>query len=398
MRTIALCMELTDFYEHGIARGVVRFARARPEWRLFGYGWMFRPLDDLELWKGDGIIARVESAAAADRLAALGMPVVDVAGAYLRPGFSQVTNDDLLTGQKAFAHLRSCGFEHFAFLGVSGTLWSSAREEGFRGAMGGGAATDLPCFRRPLEWWEAAIETQDELVTFLNALDAPTALFACNDTAGLRAAELARRLGIAVPESLAILGVDNEDILCELSSPPLSSIMLDCAEIGYRAAQTLESVLDGDGAAGPGPEAASIGRAAAGGRARMFIEPREVAERESTMIYACPDPLVSRAATFIRARAHEGIDVGDVLEVVSASRRALETRFRAAMGRSLHEEIVRTRLVKARRLLRETTLTLEEVAAQSGFGAVQRFHAAFREAEASSPGQWRREQNSRHRS
>ncbi|MDA8425028.1 MAG: AraC family transcriptional regulator, partial [Treponema sp.] len=122
---------------------------------------------------------------------------------------------------------------------------------------------------------------------------------------------------------------------------------------------------------------------------RIAIPPREVVERESTMIYACPDPLVSKAATFIKTRAHEGIDVGDVLAVVPSSRRALETRFRAAMGRSLHEEIVRVRLTRARRLLRETELTLEEVAAESGFGGLQRFHAAFRAAEGVSPGAWR---------
>jgi LacI family transcriptional regulator len=413
-------MELSDFYEHGIARGVLRFARSRPDWRIFGYGWMFRPLSDLEHWRGDGIIARIESSSDADRIAALGLCVVDVAGAYLRPGFRQVTNDDFLTGYKAFLHLRSCGFERFAFLGVSGTLWSSAREEGFlRGIPG-----KVPAFRRPLPWWEGAVEAQEDLAAFLSSLEAPTGLFACNDTAGLRAAELARRLGLAVPENLAILGVDNEDILCELSSPPLSSIMLDCEAIGFRAAQTLAAVLEGEppstamtgdapssadgaagGAAGGGAVGASFGkwsadlaaervpgRGASGppGGTRIAIAPREVVERESTMIYACSDPLVSKAATFIRSRAHEGIDEGDVLAVVPSSRRALETRFRAAMGRSLHEEIVRVRLTRARRFLRETELTLEEVAAESGFGGLQRFHAAFRAAEGISPGQWRR--------
>jgi len=377
MRKIALCMELSDFYEHGIARGVLRFARSRPDWRIFGYGWMFRPLTDLERWRGDGVIARIESAADADRIAALGLSVVDVAGAYLRPGFRQVTNDDFLTGYKAFLHLRSCGFERYAFLGVSGTLWSSAREEGFLRGLAG----EAPAFRRPLPWWEGAVEAQEDLAAFLSSLEAPTGLFACNDTAGLRAAELARRLGIAVPESLAILGVDNEDILCELSSPPLSSIMLDCEAIGFRAAQTLAAALEG--------AAANIGAPGPPDGTRIAIPPREVVERESTMIYACPDALVSKAATFIKTRAHEGIDVGDVLAVLPSSRRALETRFRAAMGRSLHEEIVRVRLTRARRLLRETELTLEEVAAESGFGGLQRFHAAFRAAEGVSPGAWR---------
>jgi len=386
MRKIALCMELSDYYEHGIARGLVRYAKSRPEWRIYGYGWMFRPLTDLEHWDGDGIIARVEDAKTADRLSGLGLPLVDVAGAYTRPHFRSVTNDDFLTGYKAALHLLDCGFSRFAFLGASGTLWSEQRRQGFEGCLaqrgaGGGAdaAHGLPAFERPLSWWEEG--GNEGLGAFLSGLERPTALFACNDTTGLRATELAGRLGLAIPESLAILGVDNEDILCELASPSLSSIMLDCEAIGFRAAAALDAVLEG-GAGGGGPPAGS----------RVSVPPREVAERESTRIFACEDRLVARAVTFIRAHAHEGIDVSDILALVSASRRSLETRFRAAMGRSLHEEIVRARLIQAKRLLRDSSATIETVAEDSGFGALGRFHSAFKEAEGMTPGEWRRRQ------
>jgi LacI family transcriptional regulator len=373
MPDIALCMELTDFYDHGIARGVVRYAKARPDWRLFGYGWMFRPLTDLKSWKGDGVIGRVETSRDADRLASLGLPVVDVAGAFDRPRFRHVTNDDFLTGAEAAAHLKACGFQRFAFLGVSGTRWSEERLKGFLHGLSAPARA-VPQFSRSLSWWENPEESPTALADFLSGLEQPAALFACNDTTGLRATELAHRLRIAVPEGLAILGVDNEDILCELASPTLSSIMLDCEAIGFHAAAVMDSVLEG-----------SV--PAAGSRAS--VPPRQVAERESTRIFSCADPVVSRAVTFIRARAHEGIDVGDVVRIAAASRRSLEVRFRIAMGRTIHEEIVRARLARARRLLKDTSLTMEKVAAGSGFGAVQRFHAAFRHAEGVSPGEWR---------
>jgi LacI family transcriptional regulator len=385
MRNIALCMELTDFYEHGIARGVVRYAKAKPDWRLYGYGWMFRSLDDIGQWEGDGIIARVEDSASADRLSAIGLPVIDVAGAYSRPGFRSVTNDDSLTGSRAAAHLIGCGFTNFAFLGVSGTRWSDQRKEGFAKALER-SCPRIPAFERSLAWWEGRERgrnpepDESELAAFLLGLRKPSALFACNDTTGLRATELARRLDIAVPESLAILGVDDEDILCELASPSLSSIMLDCEAIGYRAAVVLDSVLDGmsEGTEGP-PEFA-----------RITVPPREVAERESTRVFTCEDELVARAATFIRAHAQEGIDVSDVLGVVSASRRSLETRFHKALGRTLHEEIVWARIARAKRLLGGTSYTLGRVAEESGFGALGRFHEAFKEAEGLSPGEWRR--------
>jgi LacI family transcriptional regulator len=386
MRKIALCMELSDYYEHGIARGLVRYAKSKPEWRLYGYGWMFRPLTDLAHWEGEGIIDRVEDAATADRLSALGLPLVDVAGAYMRPHFRSVTNDDFLTGYKAAIHLLGCGFSRFAFLGAAGTLWSEQRRAGFEKCLSqrGGP---LPAFERPLAWWEEG--GSEGLDAFLLGLEAPTALFACNDTTGLRATELAGRLGLAIPESLAILGVDDEDILCELASPSLSSIMLDCEAIGFRAAATLDAILEGEAASGAGARGGAGGGGPPEG-SRIAVPPKEVAERESTRVFACEDELVARAVTFIRAHAHEGIDVSDILEFASASRRSLEIRFRAAMGRSLHEEIGRARLARARRLLRDTDHTVERIAEESGFGALGRFHAAFKEAEGLSPGAWRR--------
>jgi LacI family transcriptional regulator len=387
MRKIALYMELSDYYEHGIARGLVRYAKAKPDWRLYGYGWMFRSLSELNSSEGDGIIARVEDAATADRLSGLGLPVVDVAGAYARPHFRSVTNDDFLTGYKAALHLLGCGFSSFAFLGVEGTLWSDQRKLGFekglerRGRRASGSPA-LPSFERPLAWWEVGFGDMESLSAFLSGLKAPCGLFACNDATGLRATELAGRLGLQIPESLAILGVDNEDILCELASPSLSSIMLDCEAIGYRAAMVLDSIL---GDAGDASEAGGLPE-----RSRLTVPPKEVAERESTRIFACEDELVARATTFIRAHAHEGIDVSDVLGLVSASRRSLETRFRARMGHSLHEEILRAKLARAKRLLRDTDETIERVAEASGFGALGRFHAAFKESEGMSPGVWRR--------
>jgi LacI family transcriptional regulator len=334
---------------------------------------MFRPLTDLKRWKGDGIISRVETAKDADRIAALGLPVVDVAGAFDRPRFRHVTNNDLLTGAEAAAHLKACGFQRFAFLGVSGTDWSAERLRGFLRGLGAPSQV-VPQFSRSLGWWENPQEDPAALAGFLSGLEQPGALFACNDTTGLRATELAHRLGIAVPEGLAILGVDNEDILCELASPTLSSIMLDCEAIGFRAAAVMDRVLGGSG-----PAAGS----------RESVPPRQVAERESTRVFCSADQVVSRAVTFIRTRATDGIDVGDVVQIAAASRRSLEVRFRIAMGKTVHEEIVLARLARAKRLLKDTSLTVEKVAADSGFHAVQRFHAAFREAEGVSPGEWR---------
>jgi LacI family transcriptional regulator len=373
MKRIALVMGLADFFDHGIARGVVRFAKSRPDWRIYGQGWMFGGLGDLGEWRGDGVIARIESDGAADALSALGLPLVDVAGAYARPGFRSMTNDDFLTGYRAARYLSSIGFGRLAFLGVESVGWSAARRDGAAKALGVQPGS-LPSFEKSLPWWEDRDADESGLAEFLSGLERPAAVFACNDTAGLRAVEVCGRLGLDVPAEVAVLGVDDEDIVCELASPSLSSVALDCETIGYRAAAMLDAVLDGSG---PPPGTA------------LSVPPRDVSERESTMTYASADPLVARAAAAIRARAHEGLDVEGLLRLVPASRRSLETRFRRATGRTLHEEILAARIARAKRLLEATELTMDAVAEGAGFGSLQRFHETFRRAAGMSPGAWR---------
>lgn len=367
-------MGLADTYEHGIARGIVKFAKTRADWDLFGYGWMFRPFDAMEMWQGDGIIARVESAADARRLGGMRCPIVDVAGAYTSPSFWTVVNDDEATGRAAGNYLLSCGFQRFAFCGVTGTGWSEKRARGFLSAVK--KADPAPSvFTQSLPWWER-VGSRGRLSRWLLDLARPVGLFACNDTAGLKVAGLCRELGIAVPETAAIIGVDNEDVLCEMASPSLSSIELDCEEIGYRAAALLNDLL----AAGTG--GVSPGRS-------ILVEPRDVVERESTSVYTSDDPLVQQAMRFIRLNRAKPLSVTEILSVVPASRRTLESRFKKATGRTLKEEITRTHLSQARSLLRSTRLTIPDVASRSGFTTVQRFYEVFREADKVTPGAYR---------
>ena len=380
MKNVGLFMGLNDFYEHGIARGMVRYTKERADWRLYGYGWMFRPLDALQTrphWDLDGVIARVEAPEDAARLAALHIPVVDVAGAFVGSGFRRVTNDDRATGGLAARHLRACGFRRLAFCGVRGAGWSEERKAGFLEAAG--KPREVPVFEEgTLGGWER-LEGPGALGAWLRALEGPVGIFACNDTAGLKLADQCRELGLAVPEAVAILGVDNEDILCDLSSPSLSSVRLDCERIGWLAAATLDRILGREGRV---PDAGPI--------APLRVPPLEVVERDSTRVFTSDDPVVQGAVRAIRARAADGIRVADVAAAVAVSRRSLEVRFRRALGRTVHEEIRRTRLELARVLLRTGDLTVARVAEECGFATLQRFHAAFLAAEGLTPARYRR--------
>lgn len=367
-------MGLADTYEHGIARGIVKFAKAHVDWDLFGYGWMFRPFEAVEAWQGDGIIARVESPKDARRLRGLRCPVVDVAGAYGVPSFWTVVNDDEATGRTAGEYLLSCGFRRFAFCGVTGTGWSEKRARGFLDAV---RRLDMApsVFTQSLPWWER-VDARGRLARWLLGLARPVGLFACNDTAGLKVAGLCRELGIEVPQSVAIIGVDNEDVLCEMASPLLSSIELNCEEIGFRAAALLNDIFT----------------AAAGGlpsRRSILVAPRDTVERDSTRVYTSDDPLVQQTMRFIRLNGSQPLSVTALLKVVPASRRSLETRFKKATGRTLKEEIVRAHLAQARALLRSTRLTVADIASRSGFTSVQRFYEVFRAVEKVTPSEFR---------
>ncbi len=365
-------MGLNDSYEHGIVRGIVRYAREKTHWKLYGAGWMFRGLGNIRAWHGDGIIARAESAEQARLLAATGLPTVDVAGAYLVPGLHPVTGNDYQTGKTAGRHLSAAGFSNFAFCGVGNVGWSLERLRGYMD----GVSAPVSVFEQSLPWWEQP-EEFGSLPAWIEALHQPAGLFACNDTAGIKVTALCKRLGIVVPRDIAVLGVDNEEILCELSDPPLSSIPLDCEQIGYRAAAELARLIENHDTAEKNKTPFPV------------VPALPIVERASTQTIQSSDPVVARAAEYIREHADRKLLVSRIAAAASVSRRTLELRFRAATGRSVHQEIVRARMQRAATILRETNLPIRAVAVQCGMTTPQRFYAQFRAAEGCTPSEYR---------
>lgn len=370
-KDIALCVNLNDFYEHGIARGVVRYAKEAGSWRLFGYGWMFRPVGSLSEWQGDGIIARIEFQEDFERIRTLNLPVVDVAGAFIGKKVYTVSNDDFATGVTGAELFISQYFSNFAFCGASGVEWSSSRLEGFRTRLGA-AGSSLPLFLKPLRWWEAQ-RTSPGLKAWISRLPLPCGVMACNDTAGVLVCAACRELGLRIPEDIAVLGVDNEDVLCELSNPSLSSIPLNCERIGYEAAFALDSILS----SGKMPEKPSL------------VHPGQAIRRASTDALAVADPVVSSTIRYLRDNAHSGINVEDVVRNSGVSRRNLELKFKRLLGKSIHAEILNSKLLHASRLLKETSLPVSRIAASSGFSTASRFFKSFKFSLGLTPSQFR---------
>lgn len=391
MRIIEVRIGLDDAFGRAVARGIVRYAKTRGDWKLygavrrdFGSGPAGTELAGTEQRRPQGVIARVEDSREALALSALGVPVVDVAGAYPDAGprgsfWYEANNDDFLTGRRAGEYLRRLGFRRCAFCGVEGADWSAQRKRGFVEASGVAEAA-LPRFERPLDWWKDLDRGAADLRAFLAGLGGPAALFACNDVAGLKTAEACRAAGLPVPERIAVLGVDDEDLLCELADPSLSSVRLDCEGIGRAAAQLLDQALGGETE-----------------ERRRMVAPGQVIERQSTRTLHAEDELAARAFSWIRANAAKGANAGDLAAAFPVSRRTLEKRCGAAWGTTLHAALAEARLDQARLLLASGDQTLDEVAEESGFGSLQRFHLAFKRREGISPGAWRRENRRRHR-
>jgi LacI family transcriptional regulator len=198
---------------------------------------------------------------------------------------------------------------------------------------------------------------------------------ACYDFKGQQILDVCRDLGVAVPEQVAVIGVDNDVRLCRLCTPPLSSVIPDTNRTGYEAAQLLDRMM----------------RREPLGKEAMLVPPIGIAERQSTDVYALDDPHIVAAMRFIREHACDGITVADVLRVVPLSRRKLEQRFVKFVHRSPYAEISRIRMERACRLLRETSLPLSEIARRSGFTDPLYLSRAFKKYVGVAPRQFRKE-------
>jgi LacI family transcriptional regulator len=332
----------------------------------------------LKTWDGDGIISRLAPLQTRE-LRARGIPAVDLNDQGPGSCRADIRSDHQAEGALAAEHLLERGFTSFACFGYPQFAWSRECEQGFTDRL---KAAGHPCWNyreaQRVSWghqqssWEAEVEG---VAGWIQALPKPLGLMACNDFRGIQALDACRRAGIAVPEVVAVIGVDNEELVCKLAYPPLSSVVPNARSIGYEAAALLDRLMRGK------PEPTTP----------LIIPPVEVITRLSTDVSAIADPEIAAAMRFIREHACEGIGVDDVLSQVPVSRSVLQRRFRSLLGRSIHGMIAAIRLQRAKQLLVETAMPLSVIAKRTGFSHVEYLCAAFRQATGLPPGTYRRE-------
>jgi LacI family transcriptional regulator len=360
-----------------ILHGVKTFAADRPRWVFTPIAPDCRALESPLVKEQDGFIAHVFTESLAAALRRLRRPVVNVSGVLPDLPFPRVIVDHEAVGRMAAEHLIERGVRRFAYVGFPHHAFSLGREVGFLGKLersGYPAAVFHDRMQKvgdPTGQWR----WNDALLAWLESLAKPLGLFASNDSQGVRLSEYCRHLSIKVPDEVAIVGVDDDDLLCDLARPSLSSVALPGGRIGLEAARMLEQILAGEKLPEP----------------RLILPPVRVVVRASSDIQALPDPDVAAAVRYIRDHAHEPIDVRDLLAAVPVARRSLERRFRRYLDRGIGEEIRRAHLDRARTLLADTDLPTSIVAHRSGFTNSRQLSIVFRQATGGTPTQFRQQ-------
>lgn len=378
---VALLIETSNRYGRDLLYGVRDWIRGGERWAIrFTEQARLAPLPRwLADWSGDGIIARVDSPESAAILRRTGLPVVDVSAERFASEFPRVSVDNAAVARLAAAHLMGKGFRHFAFVGDRQFLWARQRGEAFqreletRGATSAAFAGGRGAGKRPGS--DADIR---ELGDWLARQPRPLAVFACYDGRAQQVIEACQVRGWSVPDEIAVLGVDDDEVICDLCTPPLSSVQPNARRTGYEAAGMLARMMRGERL----------------NSQTRYVDPVRVVERQSTDAISVEDVRVAQAVRFIREHVAENIDVSDVLRAVPMSRTLLERKFKAALGHSPHRHIVQQKIDRAKHLLAESEVSIAVVAELAGFESASYLSVVFRRETGESPYAFR----ARHRS
>lgn len=376
-RRVLLLIETSTSWGRRLVEGIISYSRAHGPWTLYLEP---RGIDEPESipagWKGDGVIARIRTPALMRRLKRAGLPAINVSG-ILHPVINapRVIADEEEICSLAIEHLKARGVKHFAYCGISTKGYVVYRAHVFeRVAQAAGYDCQVYLGKKSHPDGRDFSVDQKNRVAWLKSLTKPVAVMTSSAVHGRRVAEAAAAAGLRVPDDVAIITVDTDDLIGELIHPPLSAVQLATERIGYEAAQSLDLLMKGQ----PVPDL-------------IKVRPLGIAERQSTDVLAIDDPTVCEALRFIRQNANQPINVRDILQKVSTSRRVLERRFRDLLQRTPAQEIRRARIERAKLLLGQTNLSVPEVAKASGFNYVEHMIPQFRKAVGVTPLVYRRQ-------
>lgn len=381
--TFYLLLETSRAFPREIFRGVTRWSNLYgPATLVVSAGHVDQELPQLRSKRNVGIIARLPTPGVLDAVKRLGVPTVTIEPSL--PEYEAIKEElsisEILSDSEKIAAL---GVEHFverqfrrvAFCGLPNRIWSTKREQAFK-RLAESVGLETYIYAYPEK--QGNLSRQDErpfLTRWLRDLPKPIGVMACNDDRAAELLEIGTFEGIDVPDRVAVLGVDNDDLLCELTSPPLSSVTFDLGRAGFCAAALLWNLISG----------------AASGYHRIDLPPTGIVTRRSTEVVAEDDPLVRRAVRYIRDNYQRQIGVADVARELDVSRRTLERRFIELLKRSVRGQIELFRFEQARNLILSTNDAIEEIARLAGFTHTKPMVRVFREHIGQTPSELRKQ-------
>jgi len=362
-----------DWYDERVVRGIYNYAREK-HWHISPYllSGQFVPHG----WPGDGAITCYgnDTASYIDHL---NMPVVDISYLDMQRDVPRVRVDNDAISQLAAEHFLARGYKFFAYYKWPAVAVNSLRHEYFVKHLKENGIPDEHIFeirQSPPNMfgdWESHIA---DILKQINSMPRPLAVFTGQDNLGASLIEMCLRVGIHVPEEIAILGVDNTELLCEGSPVPLSSVRTRLTEVGYQAARQLDRLMNGDITNKEVP---------------LLIPPHGIVSRQSTDMLAIEHPAVATAVRYIKQHYGEPITIEDIIEYTGLSKRGLEKAFEKHLGRTPASELRRIRLDEAKRLLTETNDKIDSIALDCGYSNSSNLSCAFRRDTQMSPRTYR---------
>jgi LacI family transcriptional regulator len=367
---IALLFNGSKIYDRGIITGIGNYlSSTRASWDLFLEEDFLCRLRGIERWQGDGIIADFDDPLIGEALADIKLPVVAVGGSYedacaYPKGIPYVATDNHALMKLAYEHLIEAGLTRFACFSLpqaEANRWAQEREKAFKHLLQRdglpvevyrGLGTSAPL-------WDSAVEQQ---IAWLHSLPKPIGIIAVTDARARQLLQACLTAGIAVPEQVALIGIDNDPLTRTLTRVPLSSVIQGTETMGRTAAALLHQMLHGKPCTGT----------------QILVPPEAINVQASSLHQPLGNPYVMQALLFIRQYACQGIKTAQVAAYVGVSRSSLEAHFRKVRGCSVHDEILRFKLAAAAKGLENPGLAIADVAQQCGFKSAQYLHTVFR--------------------
>jgi len=377
--SVAIVLDVTNVYGQAILRGVMKVASTERRW-ITHKDFIRTPESFARMPRCDGAIVTSLSPDALPAVLSKAKHIVMCSGGADPKQTPVVSIDDVAVGEMAAEHLLNCRLQHFAFYpgGYGGWATLENRRGSFINRL---KKEGFECVVSPVSWpneleWLAHAH-RPAVIDWLRSLPKPCGILCLDDRTADDLSEACLLGGISVPDQIAILGINNDDLTCELAWPPLSSIDAGFSRVGYQAARMLDRLMAGEKLK---PEERVV-----------RLPPLGVVQRTSTSLTAVSDPNLADAIKFIRDHACDPCTVYDVLRHVPVSRRSLERQFAEQFGRTPHDEITRVRMEQAKRLLASTQLSLSEVTERCVFSGIQNLARSFRKETGMTPAVYRRQ-------